>query len=83
MVNATPLLLYPRERPYAHCIGGWVDLRAIGRTSIARRKYYQDRILLTHLSVDPLFGWSGLVGRYHSLSILLLLKYAAFGDFLN
>jgi len=26
--NATPLLLYPRERPGTHCTGGWVDPRA-------------------------------------------------------
>jgi len=24
VVNATPRLLYPRERPGTHCIGGWV-----------------------------------------------------------
>ena len=28
MVNATPLLIYPRERPVTHCIGGWVGPRA-------------------------------------------------------
>ena len=28
MVNATARPLPPRERPGAHCIGGWVDLRA-------------------------------------------------------
>ena len=27
-MNATPLPLYPRERPGTHCIGGWVGLRA-------------------------------------------------------
>jgi len=25
VVNVTPRPLYPRERPGAHCIGGWVD----------------------------------------------------------
>jgi hypothetical protein len=24
VVNATPWLLYPQERPGTHCIGGWV-----------------------------------------------------------
>jgi hypothetical protein len=24
VVNATPRLLYPREEPVIHCIGGWV-----------------------------------------------------------
>jgi len=28
VVNATPRLLYPRERPGTHCIGGWVSHRA-------------------------------------------------------
>jgi hypothetical protein len=28
VVNATPLSLYPRERPGTHFIGGWVGLRA-------------------------------------------------------
>jgi len=28
VVNATPLPLYPRERPSTHCIGGWVGPRA-------------------------------------------------------
>ena len=28
VVNATPRPLYPRESPCAHCIGGWVGLRA-------------------------------------------------------
>jgi hypothetical protein len=28
MVNATPRPLYPRERPGAHCTGGWVGIRA-------------------------------------------------------
>jgi hypothetical protein len=28
VVNATPWPLYPRERPTAHCIGGWVATRA-------------------------------------------------------
>jgi hypothetical protein len=26
--HATPLPLYPRERPGTHCIGGWVGPRA-------------------------------------------------------
>ena len=26
--NATPRLLYPRERPVIHCIGGWMGPRA-------------------------------------------------------
>ena len=29
MVNATPRLLLPRERPCTHCIGGWVGPRAV------------------------------------------------------
>jgi len=29
VVNATPRTLYPRERPGAHCIGGWVGPRAV------------------------------------------------------
>jgi hypothetical protein len=28
VVNATPRLLYPRERPGTHCIGDWVGPRA-------------------------------------------------------
>ena len=28
VVNATPQLLYPWERPGIHCIGGWVAPRA-------------------------------------------------------
>jgi hypothetical protein len=28
VVNATPRLLYLRERPGTHCIGGWVGPRA-------------------------------------------------------
>jgi len=28
VVNATPRPLYPRERPDAHCTGGWVGPRA-------------------------------------------------------
>ena len=28
VVNATPLPLYPREKPRTHCIGGWVGPRA-------------------------------------------------------
>jgi len=28
VVNATPLLLYPRKRPNTHCIGGRVGPRA-------------------------------------------------------
>jgi hypothetical protein len=35
-----------------------VGLRAVGRNSMDRQKYYQARIWLTHLSVDPHFGWS-------------------------
>ena len=29
VVSTTPRLLYPRERPGAHCTGGWVRLRAV------------------------------------------------------
>jgi len=29
VVNATPQLLYPLERPSAHCIGGWVGPRTV------------------------------------------------------
>ena len=29
MINATTRPLYPRERPGAHCIGGWVGPRAV------------------------------------------------------
>ena len=28
VINATPRLLYPRERPGTHCTGGWVGPRA-------------------------------------------------------
>jgi len=28
VVNVTPRPLYPRERPGAHCVGGWVGPRA-------------------------------------------------------
>jgi hypothetical protein len=28
VVNATPMPLYPRQRPGTHCVGGWVGLRA-------------------------------------------------------
>ena len=28
VVNATPTLLHPRERPGTHCVGGWVGRRA-------------------------------------------------------
>ena len=27
VVNATSLLLYPREKLGTHCVGGWVGLR--------------------------------------------------------
>jgi hypothetical protein len=29
LVNVTPWLLYPRERPNTHCTGGWVGPRAV------------------------------------------------------
>ena len=28
VVNTTPRPLYPKERPGAHCTGGWMGLRA-------------------------------------------------------
>ena len=79
MVKATPQPLYPRERPGTHCRElGW-------HQSLWANDYGPSEILPGSNLVDASVGVSSLwlVGRYHSLGILVLLKYAAFGVFLD
>ena len=43
VVNATLRPLYPRERPGAHCIGGWVGLR-VGLDGCGKSRLHWDSI---------------------------------------
>jgi len=43
VVNATPRLLYLRERPSTHCIGSWVGLRA-GLDRCGKSRLHRDSI---------------------------------------
>ena len=43
VVNATPWPLYPRERPFTHCIGGWVGPRA-GLDGCGKSHLHRDSI---------------------------------------
>jgi hypothetical protein len=43
VVNATPWLLYPREKPGTHCIGGWMGSR-VGLEVSGKSSHHRDSI---------------------------------------
>ena len=43
VVKATTLLLYPRERPCTHCMGGWVGHTA-GLDGCGKSRTHRDSI---------------------------------------